>query len=73
MERKRISIFFIALVFLIGLFSYGQLRDFLLGQRKIDRYVYPTDFSDCLVASQKKAKCAIPEEILSSMTVEELV
>lgn len=54
MERKRISIFFIALVFLIGLFSYGQLCDFLLGQRKIDRYVYPTDFSDCLVASQKR-------------------
>ncbi len=72
-NNKRISIFFIALLFLIGLFSYRQLHDFLLGQREIDRYVYPTDFSDCLVVSQKKAKCAIPEEILSSMTVEELV
>lgn len=73
MERKRISMFFIVLVLLVGLFSYRQLHDFSLSQQKVNRYVYPTDFSDCPTVSQKKAKCRIPEEILSEMTVEELV
>lgn len=72
-HKKRIGIFFIVLIFFATFFSYGQIHDFILGQQKIDRYVYPSDSSECLVASQKKAKCVIPEEILSDMTVEELV
>lgn len=72
-HKKRISIFLIAAIVLVSFYSYGQVRDFLLGQRPVERYVYPTDFSDCLVVSQKKAKCAIPEGVLYDMTVEELV
>lgn len=76
-NKRRVSKFLVVIIsifiFFAGHFAYGRLRDFVQTDREIERYVYPTDFSDCLVALQRKAKCRIPEEILSGMSVEELV
>ena len=70
-NKKRIRIIFLAFVLFAGAFAFVQWRN---AQQKgeIERYVYPTDFSDCLAITRKQ-KCRIPEEILSEMSVEELV
>ena len=71
-NKKRIRIIFLAFVLFAGAFAFVQWRN-AQQEGEIERYVYPTDFNDCWGVIQKKAKCRIPEEILSEMSVEELV
>lgn len=71
-SMKKVIMAFPAIVLLVVFFVCIRSGSFKQ-EDEPERFAYPSDFSDCLVAEQKKAKCRIPEEILSEMTVEELV
>lgn len=70
-NKKRIRIIFLAFMLFTGAFAFVQWRN-SQQEGEIERYIYPTNFSDCLAITRKE-KCRIPEEILSEMSVEELV
>lgn len=70
-DKKKFCIIFLAFMLFAGVFAFVQWRN-AQQEGEIERYVYPTDFSDCLAITRKQ-KCRIPEEILSEMSVEELV
>ncbi|MDE7210537.1 MAG: hypothetical protein K2O03_03720 [Lachnospiraceae bacterium] len=74
-NSKKIIIVSLVFVLVAAIFAYGKWQGGA-GEEddvEVNRYAYPTDFSDCLFPEQKKAKGKVPEEILSEMNVEELV
>ncbi|MDE7298875.1 MAG: hypothetical protein K2N94_08605 [Lachnospiraceae bacterium] len=72
-SMKKVIIASLAFAILASLFVYTRLGDFWQEEGELERYVYPSDFSDCWSVEQRRKKCRIPEEVLSEMTVEELV
>lgn len=72
-NRKKIIFVSLAFVLAAAFFSYGKWQSKAEDDVEVNRYVYPADWNDGLFVELKKAKCRIPEEILSEMNVEELV
>lgn len=72
---KKIIISFFAVILIAGVFAYSKLGNSVQEETELNRFVYPTEFESGIFVTpaQKKAQCRIPEEILSDMTVEELV
>ena len=69
---KKVIVAALAISLLTSFFVYERLGGFRQ-EGELERYVYPSDFSDCWSVEQRQKKCRIPEEVLSEMTVEELV
>lgn len=72
-KRKRVILVSFSIALLAALFAYEKWQGKAEDDVEVNRYVYPVDWNDGLFVELKKAKCKIPEEILSEMNVEELV
>lgn len=70
---KRTMLVLLVFAFTIAGFLLLRSGSSAQGEDAFQRFLYPTDFSDCFTVAEKKDKCKIPEEILSGMTEKELV